>query len=427
MANKMIKIVICMVVGWCCVQCVALAGTSIPGGMQKMCAEYVAVKYTDAYVKSLKGGNNDADYQRYIERFPSVDSWTIESNENFNSFFAWFSNPSNNFQGTYSKLTNFVRNRMVDDLDKLLELKTPEFKSACEEIMPKLKAEIEERIQPKPVVRQSPPKTNAVFQQQRNYGNTRRNDADGSTLLWIAIGIGVLNLVLMVFLFRDKQSKRDLREFIVGTIRGSETICKSDRVADYISGIVQQNVTPNGNNSKPNSDYSRVQQLEQKVISLERKIANLESSKSIGLRVESAPSQRQAVTPTVSVQTTVNPAPHVVEPVQQQPTATPAPKPEEPQTVCFVRNGGEGKLKKCGENVAQYKVLASKVGVAKFVFCGDLEKARSNSDATFDNVCQSEGNDIRDARKVETVTPGEVELLSDGNWRVVKKAVIKFS
>lgn len=417
MTNKVLKTIICMVASWCCAQCVALAGTVLPDDMRQLCAEYVAVKYTDAYVRSL----DNEDTKRYIERYCNVEKWTLDDQEHFAEYYEWFKDENNKFQRTFSQLTNVIWKRRESDLDKLLTLSTETFRSACEGRKDQLKAEIEEMIGEKiqnssEVISRNTQSFGSVSPQRNDYLKVQYNKTELQNLIWIAIGLGVLNLVLLTFVFiKRSYSKQGLRDSII------DVVMHSKRLEEYFARFVSTGT--NVSNRNPNFDYSRVQRLEERFFSLEKEIDQLKLSNNHSQRAENI--QKPASAPIINQPTIVAPQPSAKDPVK---APMPVPKPDVPQSVCFVRNYGDGKLRKCDESRAQYKVLVPNAGVAKLVFCGDLDKARDNSDSTFDGICQWEGVDIKVAKNVETITPGEVESESEGTiWRVVKKAVIKFS
>lgn len=71
-----------------------------------------------------------------------------------------------------------------------------------------------------------------------------------------------------------------------------------------------------------------------------------------------------------------------------------------------------------------FKLVNEKDGIAEFEYCGTIEDARSQFNAIFDNVCDTEGS-AQNAKTVKTVKRGKIKL-SDGKWDVTEKAKIKF-
>ena len=71
-----------------------------------------------------------------------------------------------------------------------------------------------------------------------------------------------------------------------------------------------------------------------------------------------------------------------------------------------------------------FKLINEKDGFAEFEYCGTIEDARSQFNAIFDNVCDTEGS-AQNAKTVKTVKRGKIKL-SDGKWDVTEKAKIKF-
>ena len=71
-----------------------------------------------------------------------------------------------------------------------------------------------------------------------------------------------------------------------------------------------------------------------------------------------------------------------------------------------------------------YKLVNEKDGTAEFEYCGTVEDARSQFNAIFDYVCDTEGS-AQFAKSVKTLKQGKVKF-SDGKWEVIEKTKIKF-
>ena len=74
---------------------------------------------------------------------------------------------------------------------------------------------------------------------------------------------------------------------------------------------------------------------------------------------------------------------------------------------------------------SKYKIFDIQGNTAKFEFCGNEIEAIANREAFFDNVCE-DSNYSPNAKQVINEQSGVVELQSDGKWKVITKAIIKF-
>ena len=97
---------------------------------------------------------------------------------------------------------------------------------------------------------------------------------------------------------------------------------------------------------------------------------------------------------------------------------------ERPQNVKYAKNFKDGFMVECQENEAYFK-LTLQGNDAKFEFCGDKSKAIAQKNATFDDVCDTLSYSIN-AKDLCTQELGYAQLQSGGNWKVTKKAKIKF-
>jgi|GEM_PF-2077261 len=73
-----------------------------------------------------------------------------------------------------------------------------------------------------------------------------------------------------------------------------------------------------------------------------------------------------------------------------------------------------------------FKLINEKDGIAEFEYCGTIEDARSQFNAIFDNVCDTEGS-VHNAKTVRTAKRGKIKFIND-KWEVSpeNKAKIKF-
>jgi hypothetical protein len=71
-----------------------------------------------------------------------------------------------------------------------------------------------------------------------------------------------------------------------------------------------------------------------------------------------------------------------------------------------------------------FKLTNEKDGTAEFEYCGTIEDARSQFNAIFDNVSDTEGS-AQNAKIVKTVKRGKIKFV-DEKWEVTEKTKIKF-
>ena len=91
----------------------------------------------------------------------------------------------------------------------------------------------------------------------------------------------------------------------------------------------------------------------------------------------------------------------------------------------YAKNFKDGFMNQCSPDVAQFRLSIKGDGVSFFEFCGDFETAKANVDGTFDGVCKIEGG-LDGSSRITTVSAGEASLQSNGKWKVIKPATIKF-
>ena len=95
------------------------------------------------------------------------------------------------------------------------------------------------------------------------------------------------------------------------------------------------------------------------------------------------------------------------------------------QPQIFVKHHNHGIMRECDQTNAQYRLLEVKDNLANFEFCGNIEKAIKNSDTVFDYVADIQG-ETYNASTITTSECGIVQHLEDGQWKVIKKATLKF-
>lgn len=94
----------------------------------------------------------------------------------------------------------------------------------------------------------------------------------------------------------------------------------------------------------------------------------------------------------------------------------------------YLKNFNAGTMKECPATDAQYELILPDAQSlsGEFIFVGDINSALATKDATFDDVCDLE-NWSMSSKSCDTVEKGKAEKVSDGKWKVIKKAKVKFS
>lgn len=94
----------------------------------------------------------------------------------------------------------------------------------------------------------------------------------------------------------------------------------------------------------------------------------------------------------------------------------------------YLKNFNAGTMKECTANDAQYELILPDAQSlsGEFTFVGDINSALATKDATFEDVCDLE-NWSMSSKSCDTVEKGKAEKVSDGKWKVIKKAKVKFS
>lgn len=101
------------------------------------------------------------------------------------------------------------------------------------------------------------------------------------------------------------------------------------------------------------------------------------------------------------------------------------PEVEEKSNTIYVKNFKKGVLKKCSKEEAQFCLIETQQELLAFEFCGNIEYAMANRDATFDGVCNLHGNPNK-AIKIVNENRGTVKSVASDRWQVVEMATVKF-
>ena len=365
--------------------------SAVPQQYIKQCAEFVAVKYTDAWIMSFSATPTETEnVTRYTDRFPNVAQWTIDSAARFGEYFNWLANPANQWIGTDSTLTEVVRKRSNANIEDLLVLPTEKYDKKLLTVKEELQTEIAKWCKKQQSNTGNKAMSNRTRQRKTNDLNEEtKNSSD------MVIAIAILILAVVILVVAMILNRKRMRNYIIDTVLNSHSV-------NAHFGKFGNSITGNSTDDL----YLKFSRLEQRLDKLERV-------------VEKTPAGQTRT----AQQTTEN----TVKPQQTQQIQA-APVKAETATeekVIYVEKLSDGRLKDCRKERAQYKIIIANSGNSKFEFCGDLEEAKSNFNGTFDGVCDIIGS-VSSSRNYTTEQPGEVE--QNGNyWRVLKKTTVKFS
>ena len=94
----------------------------------------------------------------------------------------------------------------------------------------------------------------------------------------------------------------------------------------------------------------------------------------------------------------------------------------------YLKNFNAGTMKECPASDTQYELILPDAQSlsGEFTFVGDINSALATKDATFEDVCDLEKWSMS-SKSCDTVEKGKAEKVSDGKWKVIKKAKVKFS
>lgn len=365
----------------------------------QICAEFVAVKYTDAWIKTFKGNKNEGkNYEAYIQQFPNVEKWTVDSVACFNEYFEWLSDTTNNWGGTNKTLTEVVKNRNANNIDFLLVPPNEKYEKNLLPIKEELSSLLSSWCRQKQDEKQKLAEYKTEQPRRERTGEEQRN-----SVMDRLIGLNHLPIITMIILvviiaaIVGFIAIGGLRNYIIKTVIGSGRVNEKFGNSDNVP-----NTSLNVGKADINRLKERIDELERKVEKLEKCVRELSSNISMQRSVR----QEQKIEPIT--------------------TASDSERQSAQPQLVYVEKLSNGRLKDCGgQKRAQYKIIIAKSGNSKFEFCGDLEEAKANANAIFDDVCTFDGK-LSKATKCDTVQQGEVER--DGNyWKVIKKATIKFS
>jgi hypothetical protein len=386
MENKILRILAFLSFCLCCIT--INATEKIPQDLQQLCAEYVAVKYTDVFIKSLP--KNRDDYKKYVCRYNSVKEWDINrSHDSINNYIEWQKN--NDFSKTCSNLTEPIMKRRDADINELLSISTKSYEEVCSSIKPQLKEDIEKYINEwNSSKNEVVPQKNTLVSVENNSKVAIPKQESYSIkdyLLWGGCALSLVNLVLLIVLF-GKTNRNTILEIVKGSGR--------------VKKMIKQEIGPTNipmNNSQIDGLRSQFNRLNQSIIILQEELASLK---------QNAPNKPKCYTQEVPNQTAI---------FDTLPTNS---------KIVFAQNYRDGRLIECDESKAQYKIYVTNEGVSEFEFSGNLKNAQSDSDATFDRVCRLKGIGIANAKSYKTLIRGKVKR-TENDWQVINMTEIMLS
>lgn len=388
MENKILRILAFLSFCLCCIT--INATEKIPQDLQQLCAEYVAVKYTDVFIKSLHGTKEDQNFNKYIQEFNNVDAWNIQQcHERIEDYCNWLLN--NKFTSTHNQLTGIIRNKQDVDISSLLCISTEKYEKVCSSIKPQLKDDIEKYIN------EWNSSKNEVVPQKNTPVSVENNSKEAipkqesysikDYLLWGGCALSLVNLVLLIVLL-GKTNRNTILEIVKDSCRVKKMI----RQEIGLANIPMNNNQIDGLRSQFNS-------LNQSIIILREELASLK---------QNAPNKSISDTQVVTNQTAI---------FDTLPTNS---------KIVFAQNYRDGRLIECDESKAQYKIFVTNEGVSEFEFSGNLKNAQSDSDATFDRVCRLKGIGIANAKSYKTLIRGKVTR-TENDWQVNNMTEIMLS
>ena len=355
---------------------ISIAENRIDKATFEKLVDYANCKYTTAYIETFR---TDPKEKGSIEKFDKnvkeeLTSCTAENPVSFAELSNLLKN--NGWAGTENKLSaiindkkkNFAGNEMeAADAIGLLKLEGI-FANILQATVNDLQKELTEKYKPQaPPKRQEPP-----AQQQQSttvVATTTPYTEHSHKWFWITlIATWIILVVFAYFLSRLWNRCAKLKKTIVAN-------------------------SEQGSNANISMFENKLQQLDRKIGELQVKINNIEKVK------ENAPKEKET---------------SIVE--------------ASPKTNIKYLKGLSGntfsRVVDTREDNCFYKLVNEKDGTAEFEYCGTIDDARSQFNAIFDNVCDTEGS-ANNAKNEKTATKGKVKF-ADGKWIVTEKAKIKF-
>ena len=338
--------------------------------------DYVNGQYVKAYIESLENSKGyQSDYQIYVKNIkPFIENHSIDNPLTYDSLSLLLN--ENGWSKTEDVIVEVIKNRK--DFEERTIYGLLDIACLPEKIVNVLtdkKEELKIEIESKYKVEQGVGQKSNVKQVIRKTENMEQ--------------IVSYNWIVLLLLFFAVIA-------IVAVFVFWERIIFPKKVSRIIMSQIKRNEENQifGANAKECNDLKKqVSELETKILYLQQKMLN-------SSQVE------KSNTPEIQ-------------------TKTASTSQHQSKVVKYAKYFDDGFLLECDENVAHYKLTLENPQLAKFVFCGNEEKAIAQRDAILKDVCVCSGYNST-VRTIKTNSEGEA-ILENGKWKVTKKSIIKFS
>ncbi len=365
------KVFSLFVVILCCILCVAqnINQEKLAKDWGKL-VDYVNCKYVSAYISNNK---TDPSFNKYLQNIkPKIDSCSINNSIGYDNLSKLLK--ENGWSQTEEKICSIINNRknLQPDIAVLLDIScfdSQQVQPSLSECKNSLEKELNGIYMEK----------NVTVENTDNYSdNNEQESSNGNLLLWILLGVVILEGLCIAFLWRRSMYIPD-DEYI------KDVCCDSKRLDDKFQLKIQQYVND--------------------VEVLKKRLSALESNISKQAYKQSDVVEKREIKNTEKILPEIK-----------------------PEIVKYAKNVGGGYLQECQQNKAQYelKLKDSSSNEASFVFCGEQKTALAQIDPTFKDVCETK--DYKDsANRVEMQKNGKAILQDDDMWKVIEKGIVKFS
>ena len=353
----------------CCILCVAqnIDNEKLTKDWDRL-VDYVNCKYVNAYILSTQ--EKDPAYNEYLNKIqPKIYSCSVDKPIPYDSLSKLLEKDWSNTQKNICAIINNRKQINPKNINSLLAIDTfePSIQSSLEEC----KANIGKELVVKYSINENTQSQQAIEQQDEN-----DSDNGSGILVWILLAVVILEGLCIALLWRRSMAIPD-DEYI-------KDVCyKSERMDRKMQLKLQQYVDS--------------------VEDLKKRVSMLEFKSSEQYQNSETP-EKKDVNNTKKISIEIK-----------------------PEIILYAMSDGDGYLRECDENKAQYKLKlkddSSKE--ASFEFCGEQLKAVARIDATFKDVCETL-NYKDTATRVEMQKNGKA-ILQEGRWKVIEKGIVKFS
>lgn len=231
------------------------------------------------------------------------------------------------------------------------------------------------------------------------YKNLESEKAIDKKLSLFSIAVLSSFLTILTLLVVQFFRKKRMRNFIIDSVLTSERVNEKIRL---ISSTHNKPVYNNGNsNTKSMTDKyfgleNRVKDLEKKLSVIDNQLSQLNNQ----LKLQETKGEPDCVNSL-------------------------------PVEMAFARKYlgrlSDGIFRRSSESRKDDYFFYMNEATGEFYFDNDsLQKAKARGSVVFENTSEFSGVGISDALNVETVEPGKVEQVDGGEWKVIKKTIIRF-